>query len=66
MNANSTWVMSCILHLVCQSCGQAIGVDLALAEPLAEQLKELHGLALDLDHLLLPGLCRACVVQAHA
>ncbi len=53
------------LHLVCQSCGQVLGTDLGLVEPLAERLKEQHGFALDLDHLSLPGLCRDCMAQAH-
>jgi len=48
------------LHLVCQSCGKVIGVDLTVVQPLAQQLKEQYGFELDTDHLSLSGLCREC------
>ena len=48
------------IHLVCQSCGQVAGVDLAVARPLAQQLKEQYGFEVDTDHLSLNGLCREC------
>lgn len=49
------------LHLVCQSCGQVIGTELAPLQPLADYLQEQHGFELDIVHLSLPGLCLACV-----
>jgi len=48
------------LHLVCQSCGKVIGVDLTVVQPLVQQLKEQFGFELDADHLSLSGLCREC------
>jgi len=48
------------IHLVCQACGQVIGVELAEAQPLAERLLQQHGFSIDLDHLTIPGRCRNC------
>ncbi|MGQ9586682.1 MAG: Fur family transcriptional regulator, partial [Anaerolineae bacterium] len=47
-------------HLICQSCGQVIGVDLGTLQPLVEHLEREYGFATDLDHLTFPGLCQAC------
>jgi len=48
------------LHLVCQSCGQVIGVDLAEIEPLAQRLRDEYGFVLEAEHVSLPGLCQKC------
>ncbi len=48
------------LHLVCQSCGEVMGVDLAVLEPLSQQLKEQYGFVLDGGQVSLPGLCEKC------
>lgn len=48
------------LHLVCRACGKVLGAELAPARPLADHAREQLGFELDLDHLSLPGLCRAC------
>ena len=48
------------LHLVCQSCGEVMGVDLAVLEPLSQQLKEQYGFVLDGGQVSLPGLCQKC------
>ena len=48
------------IHLVCRLCGAVAGVELEEAQPLAERLLADHGFAVDLDHLTIPGLCRAC------
>ena len=52
------------IHLVCQSCGKVIGVDLEEAQPLAERFRARYGFAADLDHLSISGLCRACAERA--
>ena len=49
------------LHLVCQSCGEVMGANLDLAVSLAQQLRECYGFGADLEHLTVPGLCRACL-----
>jgi Fur family ferric uptake transcriptional regulator len=48
------------IHLICQSCGKVRGIDLQEAQGLAEQLHARYGFVADLDHLSIPGLCRAC------
>jgi Fur family ferric uptake transcriptional regulator len=48
------------IHLVCQLCGNVVGIDRDKAQPLAEQLSADHGFAIDLDRLTIPGLCREC------
>jgi Fur family ferric uptake transcriptional regulator len=48
------------VHLICASCGKVTGIDLEEAGPLAERLWANHGFVTDLDHLSIPGLCRAC------
>lgn len=48
------------VHLICQQCGQAIGVELDEVRPLAEHLQTQYGFAADLDHLSIPGLCQTC------
>jgi Fur family ferric uptake transcriptional regulator len=48
------------LHLVCQSCGQVIGVDLQVAQEFCKRLHAEHGFQVALDHLSIPGLCADC------
>jgi len=48
------------IHLICQSCGKVMGIDLQEARPLAEQFRARYGFAADLDRLSISGLCRAC------
>jgi Fur family ferric uptake transcriptional regulator len=48
------------LHLVCQACGQVIGVDVEAAQAFGERLQAEYGFRAALDHLSVPGLCRAC------
>ncbi|MBN1140027.1 MAG: transcriptional repressor [Anaerolineae bacterium] len=52
------------IHLICQSCGKVVGVDLQEAQPLAEQFRARYGFAADLDHLTISGLCQACAERA--
>ncbi len=48
------------LHLVCRSCGEIIGVELGAIEPFADRMKKEQGFDLAVEHLSIPGLCRAC------
>lgn len=48
------------IHLVCQSCGKVMGIEVAEAQPFAQRLRAEHGFAADLDHLSITGLCREC------
>ena len=48
------------LHLVCQSCGQVTGASLEVARTLHERLRSEYGFQAALEHLSIPGLCRAC------
>jgi Fur family ferric uptake transcriptional regulator len=52
------------IHLICKSCGKVAGIDLEEAQPLAERLRAKHGFVADLDHLSIPGQCRACAARA--
>jgi Fur family ferric uptake transcriptional regulator len=52
------------LHLVCQHCGQVIGADLASLQALAGWCQEKHGFQVDVEHLSLPGVCRACAAAS--
>jgi Fur family ferric uptake transcriptional regulator len=47
-------------HLVCRVCGQVIGVDVEVAQSFGERLQAEYGFRAALDHLSVPGLCRAC------
>lgn len=47
-------------HLVCRSCGKAVGVEQKVLQPLGERLLKAYGFRADLDHLMVPGLCREC------
>jgi len=50
-------------HLVCLSCGGITGVEPEAIEPLARRIREAHGFEIDLEHLSIPGLCRACAEE---
>ena len=52
------------MHLVCQACGQVIGVDAEEARALGEHLKDVCGFQATLDHLTVPGLCEACAADS--
>jgi Fur family ferric uptake transcriptional regulator len=51
------------LHLVCQVCGQVIGAEREAARSFEESLDAQYGFRADLDHLTIPGICRACRVS---
>lgn len=48
------------LHLVCQVCGQVIGADPDVGQSFGERLEAQYGFRPELDHLTVPGVCRAC------
>jgi Fe2+ or Zn2+ uptake regulation protein len=53
------------VHLVCQSCGAVVGVEL---EPLAAwitQMDQRYGFAIDARGITLAGLCHACQGQTN-
>src|SRR5947209_5311977 len=52
-------------HMVCSRCGSHFELDLAVLQPLADELKLRYGFQADLAHSAIVGLCRACV-SAHA
>jgi len=47
-------------HLVCRSCGKVVGVEREMIQPLVDRLLETYGFQVDLDHLMIPGLCQEC------
>ncbi len=47
-------------HLHCRSCGKLVRVECAEVQPLVNQLARAHGFEAELDHLIIPGLCREC------
>ena len=51
------------VHLVCRSCGTVSEVERELLEPLAAQLEQREGFLVDIGHVALFGLCRACGEQ---
>jgi Fur family transcriptional regulator, ferric uptake regulator len=47
-------------HLVCTRCGADSELDLAVLEPLAEELRSRYGFEADLAHQAIVGVCRGC------
>ena len=47
-------------HLHCRSCGQLVRVEHEQVRPLVEHLAQAYGFEAELDHLIIPGLCREC------
>ena len=47
-------------HLLCRGCGRLITIEAAEAQPLVDALQQSHGFAAQLEHLVIPGLCKAC------
>ena len=50
-------------HLVCRRCGLEVELDLALLEPLDQELRRRHGFQADLAHFALVGVCAACAAS---
>ena len=49
------------MHLVCTGCGAIGQQHISVAASLAAQLQASAGFAVDMSHLAVHGLCRACV-----
>jgi Fur family ferric uptake transcriptional regulator len=49
------------VHLVCTGCGAIGQQHISVAASLAAQLQATAGFAVDMSHLAVHGLCRACV-----
>ena len=47
-------------HLVCQSCGQLLGLDDSVLDSLEETLFDRYGFRARLSHLAIFGLCKEC------
>ncbi|MBC8075275.1 MAG: transcriptional repressor [Chloroflexales bacterium] len=53
-------------HLVCKQCSTQRQVPDSLFANMRAELNERYGFTLQIDHMLLPGLCAACQAAAHA
>ena len=51
-------------HLHCRGCGKLITIDAADVQPLLDALRHSQGFAAQLEHLVIPGLCRECAQKA--
>ena len=47
-------------HVVCRHCGAQTQVPDAIFSGMRAELDERYGFALQIDHMLLPGLCAHC------
>src|SRR5437763_8134801 len=47
-------------HIVCSRCGADAEVDLAILQPLADELRQRYGFEADLAHSAIVGVCRGC------
>jgi len=48
------------LHLVCQSCGEVLGIELEETKSFSDYLAQAHGFEAEMDHVTIPGLCQEC------
>ena len=47
-------------HIVCSRCGADAEVDLAILQPLADELRQRYGFEADLAHSAIVGVCGGC------
>ena len=47
-------------HLQCRSCGKLLRVEQERVQPLVDDLLRTYGFQAELEHLIIPGLCREC------
>ncbi len=52
-------------HLVCQACGELLGLDDSVLDSLEETLLQRYGFQAKLSHLAIFGLCRQCREKEH-
>jgi Fur family ferric uptake transcriptional regulator len=50
-------------HLVCTECGQMEALATTEMVPLEQQLRQTYGFEANLQHLAIPGRCRACAAR---
>ncbi len=48
-------------HLACRQCGQVEQVDPGIMETLFAQVESEQGFKVDMDHVVLMGICKRCV-----
>ena len=53
-------------HMVCSRCGSDFELDLAVLQPLADELKLRYGFQADLAHSAIVGLCPATMASRRA
>ncbi len=51
-------------HLLCRGCGKLLKVDAAELQPLVDALRGSQGFVAQLEHMVIPGLCRECARDA--
>lgn len=47
-------------HLLCRTCDCLVAIDACELQPLRGQLAQDHDFQMQLDHLVIPGLCKTC------
>ena len=47
-------------HLQCRSCGRLLRVEQERVQPFVDDLMRAYGFQAELEHLIIPGLCRQC------
>ncbi|NUS12947.1 MAG: transcriptional repressor [Streptomyces sp.] len=52
------------MHLVCRDCDEVTEVDVSLAAPLGDGLRERFGFETDMKHFAIFGRCRDCAAKA--
>ena len=48
------------IHLVCDTCGDVLSIDAAIAEPFLDELRRSTGFVTDISHVALHGTCADC------
>jgi len=48
-------------HLVCRQCGNESEIDHSIMQPMFDQLFQSYGFTADSDHIVVFGLCNACL-----
>ncbi len=51
-------------HLLCRGCSKLLKIDAAELQPLVDALRDSQGFAAQLEHMVIPGLCRECAWKA--
>jgi len=54
------------VHLLCRKCGRTIQADERLLSTFGRKIRALHGFAVDMQHLSIPGLCADCQAEENS